>query len=164
MASLRTRASTEKPLRWLAKAFMLLRATGPAILFENVSGNIMPVLGNLFGTSERVARAMGVAELKGLRPFGEVLASRKEPEALKGFNEVVGMRSLLKTLWSMAPKELRSTPCQEVVWEGNDVDMARLTIQHYWPGEVAPLITWGLVITQGPNKPRQNLGIYRQQV
>jgi 4-hydroxy-3-polyprenylbenzoate decarboxylase len=136
----------------------------PAILFEHVSGHSKPVLGNLFGTPERVARAMGVSDLKGLRPFGELLASLKEPEAPKGFKEMVGMRSLLKTLWNMAPKELRSAPCQEVVWEGNDVDLARLPIQHCWPGDVAPLITWGLVITQGPNKPRQNLGIYRQQV
>jgi 4-hydroxy-3-polyprenylbenzoate decarboxylase len=142
----------------------VLRASGPAILFEHVSGHSMPVLGNLFGTPERVARAMGVSELKGLRPFGELLASLKEPEAPKGFKEMVGMRSLLKTLWNMAPKELRSAPCQEVVWEGNDLDLARLPIQHCWPGDVAPLITWGLVITQGPNKPRQNLGIYRQQV
>ncbi len=110
MASLRTRASTEKPKRWLAKGFLLLPASGPAILFENVSGHNMPVLCNLFGTSERVARAMGVAELISPYPFGEVPASLKEPEAPKGFREVVGMRSLLKTLWNMALKELLSAP------------------------------------------------------
>ncbi|HAU58594.1 MAG TPA: 4-hydroxy-3-polyprenylbenzoate decarboxylase [Comamonadaceae bacterium] len=142
----------------------VLRAGGPALLFENPTGHRMPVLGNLFGTPERVARAMGVESIAGLRPFGELLASLKEPEAPKGFKEMVGMGSLLKTLWNMAPKERSSPPCQEVVWEGPDVDLARLPIQHCWPGDVAPLVTWGLVITQGPHKARQNLGIYRQQV
>jgi 4-hydroxy-3-polyprenylbenzoate decarboxylase len=141
-----------------------LRADGPALLFEKPTGHTMPVLGNLFGTTERVARAMGVADLRGLRPFGELLASLKEPEAPKGFKDMMSMGGLLKTLWHMAPKELHSAPCQEVVWEGNDVDLARLPVQHCWPGDVAPLITWGLVITQGPHKARQNLGIYRQQV
>jgi 4-hydroxy-3-polyprenylbenzoate decarboxylase len=93
-----------------------------------------------------------------------VLATLKEPEAPKGFKELMGMGSLVKTLWRMAPKELRSAPCQEIVWEGADVDLARLPVQHCWPGDVAPLITWGLVITKGPHKARQNLGIYRQQV
>jgi 4-hydroxy-3-polyprenylbenzoate decarboxylase len=99
-----------------------------------------------------------------LRQFGHVLATLKEPEAPKGFKELMGMGSLVKTLWRMAPKELRSAPCQEIVWEGADVDLARLPVQHCWPGDVAPLITWGLVITKGPHKARQNLGIYRQQV
>ena len=142
----------------------VLRAEGPALLFEQPTGHSMPVLGNLFGTTRRVARAMGVDSIQGLRPFGELLASLKEPEAPKGFKEMVGMRGLLKTLWNMAPKELHSAPCQEVVWEGDAVDLARLPIQHCWPGDVAPLITWGLVITKGPHKARQNLGIYRQQV
>ena len=142
----------------------VLRAGGPALLFERPTGHDMPVLGNLFGTPARVARAMGVSDLRELRLFGEALASLKEPEPPKGFKEMLGMRSLLKTLWNMAPKEVSSAPCQEVVWEGKDVDLARLPVQHCWPGDVAPVITWGLVITQGPNKTRQNLGIYRQQV
>jgi 4-hydroxy-3-polyprenylbenzoate decarboxylase len=107
---------------------------------------------------------MGVSDLQGLRPFGHVLAALKEPEAPRGFKDIVGLSGLVKTLWNMAPRELRSAPCQEVVWEGADVDLARLPVQHCWPGDVAPLITWGLVVTRGPNKPRQNLGIYRQQV
>ena len=142
----------------------VLRANGPALLFENPTGSAMPVLANLFGTPERVARAMGVSNIAGLRPFGELLASLKEPEAPKGFKDMVGMGGLLKTLWHMAPKERSSPPCQELVWEGQDVDLARLPIQHCWPGDVAPLITWGLTITRGPHKTRQNLGIYRQQV
>ena len=142
----------------------VLRAGGPALLFENPTGHRMPVLANLFGTPERVARAMGVDSIAGLRPFGELLATLKEPEPPKGFKDMAGMGGLLKTLWHMAPKERSSAPCQDVVWEGKDVDLARLPIQHCWPGDVAPLITWGLTITRGPHKKRQNLGIYRQQV
>jgi 4-hydroxy-3-polyprenylbenzoate decarboxylase len=142
----------------------VLRAGGPALLFEHPTGHSMPVLGNLFGTPQRVARAMGVSDLRELRPFGEALAALKEPEAPKGFKDMIGLGGLLKTLWNMAPREVGSAQCQEVVWEGNDVDLAKLPVQHCWPGDVAPLVTWGLVITQGPNKPRQNLGIYRQQV
>lgn len=142
----------------------VLRAKGPALLFEHPVGHNMPVLANLFGTPERVARAMGVHSVADLRVFGHVLAALKEPEAPNGLKEVLGMGSLLKTLWHMAPKEVRSAPCQEVVWEAADVDLSRLPVQHCWPDDVAPLITWGLVITQGPHKKRQNLGIYRQQV
>ncbi len=160
----RVREPVSPHLEMTALCDRVLRAGGPAMLFENPTGHSMPVLGNLFGTPERVARAMGVESIAGLRPFGELLASLKEPEAPKGFKEMVGMGSLLKTLWNMAPKERSSPPCQELVWEGADVDLARLPIQHCWPGDVAPLVTWGLVITQGPHKARQNLGIYRQQV
>jgi 4-hydroxy-3-polyprenylbenzoate decarboxylase len=156
--------SVSPHLEMTALCDRVLRAGGPALLFENPTGHAMPVLGNLFGTPARVARAMGVQSLQDLRPFGELLATLKEPSPPSGFKEMLGMGSLLKTLWNMAPKEVRSPQCQEVVWEGADVDLARLPIQHCWPGDVAPLITWGLVITRGPNKRRQNLGIYRQQV
>jgi 4-hydroxy-3-polyprenylbenzoate decarboxylase len=142
----------------------VLRAGGPAVLFERPTGHTIPVLGNLFGTPARVARAMGVNDLRELRPFGAALAALKEPEAPKGFKEMMGLSGLLKTLWHMAPRVVSGAPCQEVVWEGADVDMARLPVQHCWPGDVAPLVTWGLVVTRGPNKGRQNLGIYRQQV
>ncbi len=141
-----------------------LRAGGPALLFENPTGHRIPVLGNLFGSTRRVALGMGVNDISEMRKFGQVLASLKEPEAPRGFKEFVGLGSMVKTLWNMAPKELRSAACQDVVLEGNDVDLGQLPIQHCWPGDVAPLITWGLVITKGPNKSRQNLGIYRQQV
>jgi 4-hydroxy-3-polyprenylbenzoate decarboxylase len=141
-----------------------LRAGGPALLFEKPTGHTLPVLGNLFGTTRRVAMAMGVADLQEVRKFGHVLAMIKEPEAPKGLKDILGLRNMLGTLWNMAPKEVRNAPCQEQVWEGSDVDLSRLPIQHCWPGDVAPLITWGLVITRGPHKERQNLGIYRQQV
>src|SRR5471032_2320393 len=141
-----------------------LRAAGPALLFQNPTGHSMPVLGNLFGTPRRVALGMGAEDVSELRKIGHVLARLKEPEPPKDFKDLLGLGSLVKAVWDMSPKELRGAKCQEIVWEGNDVDLARLPIQHCWPGDIAPLITWGLVITKGPNKKRQNLGIYRQQV
>jgi 4-hydroxy-3-polyprenylbenzoate decarboxylase len=105
-----------------------------------------------------------VNDISELRKFGHLLGMLKEPDPPKGLKEMLGLGSMIKSLWSMAPKEVRSAPCQEVVWEGKDVDLSRLPIQHCWPDDVAPLITWGLVITKGPHKERQNLGVYRQQV
>lgn len=141
-----------------------LRAGGPALLFENPVGHSIPVLGNLFGTPRRVALGMGAMDVSELRNYGHVLAMLKDPEPPNGFKDMLGLRSQVKSLWNMSPKVLRSAPCQDIVWEGNDVDLARLPIQQCWPGDIAPLITWGLVITKGPNKERQNLGVYRQQV
>ncbi|MDQ5960907.1 MAG: 4-hydroxy-3-polyprenylbenzoate decarboxylase, partial [Pseudomonadota bacterium] len=142
----------------------VLRAGGPAILFERVKGHDMPVLGNLFGTPRRVALGMGQDSLEALREVGKTLAYLKEPEPPKGLKDAWDKLPLLKQVLSMAPKVLSSAPCQEIVWEGKDVDLSRLPIQHCWPGDVAPLVTWGLTITRGPNKSRQNLGIYRQQL
>ncbi len=141
-----------------------LRAGGPALLFTNPAGHTMPVLGNLFGTPRRVALGMGASDVSELRQIGQLLSALKEPEPPKGIKDVMGLGSLVKAVWDMAPRELRHAPCQEVVWEGDEVDLSRLPIQHCWPGDIAPLITWGLVITKGPSKKRQNLGIYRQQV
>jgi 4-hydroxy-3-polyprenylbenzoate decarboxylase len=141
-----------------------LRSGGPALLFEKPVGHTIPVLGNLFGTPHRVALGMGAQDISELRKIGHVLAMLKEPEPPKGFKDLLGLGSLVKSLWDMAPKEIRGASCQEIVWEGQEVDLAKLPIQHCWPGDVAPLITWGLVITKGPHKKRQNLGIYRQQV
>ncbi|TXI96475.1 MAG: UbiD family decarboxylase, partial [Burkholderiaceae bacterium] len=141
----------------------VLRAEGPALLFNNPSGYTIPVLTNLFGTPKRVAMGMGANDISELRRIGHVLSSLKEPEPPKGFKDILGLGSLVKAVWDMAPKELRSAPCQEIIWDADQVDLTRLPIQHCWPGDVAPLITWGLVITKGPNKKRQNLGIYRQQ-
>ena len=141
-----------------------LRAGGPALLFTEVTGHSLPVLGNLFGTPKRVALGMGAGDVGELRRIGHLLAMLKEPEPPKGFKDVLGLGTLVKSVWDMAPKELGSAPCQEIVWEGKEVDLSRLPIQYCWPGDAAPLITWGLVITRGPHKKRQNLGIYRQQV
>jgi len=141
-----------------------LRAAGPALLFTQPTGHTIPVLTNLFGTPQRVALGMGADDVSELRRIGHVLARLKEPEPPKGVKDILGMGSLVKAVWDMAPKEVRGASCHEIVWECADVDLARLPIQHCWPGDIAPLITWGLVITKGPNKKRQNLGIYRQQV
>ncbi|HET7833979.1 MAG TPA: 4-hydroxy-3-polyprenylbenzoate decarboxylase [Gallionella sp.] len=142
----------------------VLRAQGPAVLFEKPTGHTMPVLANLFGTPRRVALGMGAESTTALREVGKLLAYLKEPEPPKGLRDAWEKWPVLKQVLTMSPKVLSRAPCQEVVWEGADVDLAKLPIQHCWPGDVAPLITWGLVVTRGPNKPRQNLGIYRQQV
>ena len=142
----------------------VLRAQGPALLFENVSGHTMPVLANLFGTPRRVAMGMGEEDISALRAVGKLLAYLKEPEPPKGLKDAWDKLPLLKQVMNMSPKLLSSAPCQDIVWEGAEVDLAKLPIQHCWPGDIAPLITWGLVVTRGPNKSRQNLGIYRQQV
>ncbi|HJW23452.1 MAG TPA: 4-hydroxy-3-polyprenylbenzoate decarboxylase [Rhodocyclaceae bacterium] len=144
----------------------VLRAGGPAVLFEKPRGHAMPVLANLFGTPQRVALGMGEEGnwQQALREVGKLLAYLKEPEPPKGLKDAWDKLPVLKQVLNMAPKVVSSAPCQEVVWEGKDVDLAKLPIQHCWPGDVAPLITWGLTVTRGPHKNRQNLGIYRQQV
>ena len=142
----------------------ILKAQGPAVLFENPKGHSMPVLGNLFGTPKRVALGMGQESVEALREVGKLLAYLKEPDPPKGLRDAWDKLPVLKQVMNMTPKELSSAPCQEIVWEGNDVDLSRIPIQTCWPGDVAPLITWGLTVTKGPNKTRQNLGIYRQQV
>ena len=145
----------------------VLRAGGPAILFERPKGHSVPVLANLFGTPQRVALGMGVSgdDWQGaLREVGKLLSFLKEPEPPKGLKDAWDKLPMFKQVLNMSPKVVSSGPCQQVVKEGKDVDLASLPIQHCWPGDVAPLITWGLVVTRGPNKTRQNLGIYRQQV
>jgi 4-hydroxy-3-polyprenylbenzoate decarboxylase len=146
----------------------VLKAGGPALLFERPTGFTMPVLGNLFGTPQRVARAMGVEGddwRSALRDIGRLLAFLKEPEPPKGLIDAwQNTRPVFMKVLDMAPKVRSTGPCQEVVLEGSDVDLAKLPVQTCWPGDVAPLITWGLTVTRGPHKKRQNLGIYRQQV
>ena len=146
----------------------VLRAEGPALLFENPTTNgkryDFPVLANLFGTTERVAMGMGAKDLRELREIGQTLAYLKEPEPPKGIKDAFSKLPLLKDIWSMAPNVVKKAPVHDIVIEGDDVDLSVLPIQHCWPGDVAPLITWGLTVTRGPHKKRQNLGIYRQQV
>jgi 4-hydroxy-3-polyprenylbenzoate decarboxylase len=143
----------------------VLRQGGPALLFEKPKGHSIPVLGNLFGTPRRVALGMGEESVDALREIGKLLAFLKEPEPPKGLKDAwQNTRPILLQVMHMAPKERNSAPCQEVVWEGADVDLARLPVQTCWPGDAGPLITWGLAVTRGPERPRQNLGIYRQQV
>ncbi len=142
----------------------VLRAGGPALLFEKPKGHSIPVLANLFGSARRVALGMGQESVEALREVGKLLAYLKEPEPPKGLKDAWDKLPVLKQVLNMAPKVVSSAPCQDVVWQGDEVDLSRLPIQHCWPGDVAPLITWGLTVTRGPHKPRQNLGIYRQQV
>ncbi len=141
-----------------------LRAQGPAILFENPTGFDIPVLGNLFGTPERVALGMGEESVEALREVGKLLAMLKEPEPPKGMKDAWEKLPVFKQVLNMSPKVLKKADCQAHVIEGSDVDLGKLPIQTCWPGDAGPLITWALVVTRGPNKPRQNLGIYRQQV
>jgi 4-hydroxy-3-polyprenylbenzoate decarboxylase len=142
----------------------VLRQGGPAILFEQPSGHNIPVLGNLFGTVRRVALAMGVEDVVSLREIGKLLAYLREPDPPQGLRDAWEKLPLLKQVLNMQPKELSSAPCQEILWEGKDVDLSRLPVQTCWPEDAGPLITWGLTVTRGPHKTRQNLGIYRQQV
>jgi len=141
-----------------------LRAGGPALLFENPKGSNTPVLANLFGTAERVALGMGEESVTALREVGRLLAFLKEPEPPKGMKDAWEKLPIYKQVLNMAPKVVSRPACQEVVLEGDDVDLGQIPVQTCWPGDAGPLITWGLVVTKGPYKERQNLGIYRQQV
>ncbi len=142
----------------------VLRAGGPALLFENPKGFKTPVLANLFGTPERVALGMGAESVAALGEIGQLLAFLKEPEPPKGFKDAWEKLPIFKQVLNMAPKLLKAAACQTHVLEGEAVDLAQWPIQTCWPGDAGPLITWALVVTKGPHKDRQNLGIYRQQV
>jgi 4-hydroxy-3-polyprenylbenzoate decarboxylase len=151
-------------LEMTALADQVLRAGGPSLLVTNPVGYKIPALLNLFGTTRRVALGMGADSLEGLREVGHVLARLKEPEPPKGLKDAGRLMSLVKAVWDMKPDRVRSAPCQEVVRSGDEIDLGELPVQTCWPGDAGPLITWGLVITRGPHRARQNLGIYRQQV
>jgi len=156
-------------LEMTALGDQLLRAGGPAVLCTAPTGHQVPCLINLFGTPRRVALGMGADSLADLRDVGHLLAKLKEPEPPKGIKDAGKLLHMVKAVWDMKPAVQREAACQEVVLEGTDIDLARWPIQHCWPGDAGPLITWGLVVTRGPQsvpKPRlrQNLGIYRQQV
>ena len=143
----------------------VLKAQGPALLFEKPKGHTIPVLGNLFGTPLRVALGMGKDNVEALREVGKLLVFLKEPDPPRGLADAFSRYApIIRQVLSMTPKIVRDAPCQEVIWAGSDVDLRRLPVQTCWPGDAAPLITWGLVVTRGPHKQRQNLGIYRQQV
>ena len=141
-----------------------LKAGGPALLFENPKGYNYPVLTNLFGTVERVALGMGQQEVSALREVGKVLAMLKEPEPPKGMRDAWQKLPIYKQVLNMGPKVVKKAPCQQFVISGEQVDLSTLPIQTCWPGDAGPLVTWPLVITRGPEKERQNLGIYRQQL
>jgi len=141
-----------------------LRGGGPALLFERVKGSKIPLLGNLFGTPRRVALGMGEDSVEALREVGRLLAFLKEPDPPKGMRDAWEKLPIFKKVLDMAPKEIRGADCQNRVLVGDAADLAQLPVQTCWPEDAGPLITWGLVVTRGPAKPRQNLGIYRMQV
>ena len=151
-------------LEMTAVSDFVLRSGGPALLFERPEGYKIPVLANLFGTPRRVALGMGAAETRELREVGELLARLKEPEPPKGLKDSARLLQMVKVVWDMKPAVVRRPACQEVVQEGADIDLGAWPVQTCWPDDAGPLITWGLVVTRGPSKNRQNLGIYRQQV
>ncbi len=141
-----------------------LRMGGPALLFEHPKNSQIPVLGNLFGTPRRVALAMGEESVESLRNVGQLLAFLRQPEPPKGLKAAWKSLPIFRKVLDMAPKTLGNAPCQEITIEGSNIDLSRFPIQTCWPGDAGPLITWGLVVTRGPRKLRQNIGIYRQQV
>lgn len=142
----------------------VLKKQGPALLFERPTSAQMPLLGNLFGTPKRVALGMGAQDLNALREIGQLLAFLKEPEPPKGFRDAWQQWPKYRQVLNFPPKIVRSAPCHELVLQGDEIDLGRYPIQTCWPGDVGPLITWALVVTKGPHKTRQNMGIYRQQV
>src|SRR4030095_10097894 len=171
----RVRVPVDPKLEMTELCDRVLKAGGPALLFEQPKGEFrapngspIPVLGNLVGTAQRRAREMGSDGDDGrvsLREIGKLLAFLKEPAPPKSLKDAwQTTRPVFMKVLDMAPKERGSGPCQDVVWEGADIDLARLPLQTCWPGDAGPLITWGLTVTRGPRKKRQNLGIYRQQV
>ena len=161
---IRITAEVDPDLEMTEIADRTLRGEGPALLFENPKGYSIPVLANLFGTPKRVAMGMGQDSVEALREVGKTLAFLKEPEPPAGFKDAFSKLPIFKQVLNLSPKEVKKAPCQKVVIEGDDVDLTKLPIMRCWPGDVAPLVTWGLTVTKGPNKPRQNLGIYRQQL
>jgi len=164
----RIRTPLSPRLEMTELADRVLRAGGPALLLEQPQDGErrfeMPVLANLFGTPGRVALGMGQDSTLALRELGKLLAYLKEPDPPRGLKDAWEKLPMLRQVLNMAPREVGSAPCQQVVWEGSEVDLGRLPVQTCWPGDAGALITWGLVVTRGPSKPRQNLGIYRQQV
>lgn len=160
----RISAEVDPYLEMTEIADRVLRAGGPALLFENPKGHSVPVLANLFGTPRRVALGMGEESTEALREVGKLLALLKQPDPPKGFKSALETLPVFKKVFDMAPKKVRKAACQDIVLEGDEVDLSTIPVQHCWPGDAAPLITWGLVVTKGPDKKRQNLGIYRQQV
>lgn len=142
----------------------VLRSQGPALLFENPIGYDIPVLCNLFGTAKRVAMGMGREKTTELREIGELLAFLREPEPPKGIRQFFNILPKYKQVLNMPVKRRSSAPCQELIFKNDEVDLTQLPIMHCWPDDVAPLVTWGLTITKGPHKDRQNVGVYRLQL
>ena len=160
----RVRQCVDPNLEITEVADRTLRAGGPALLFEKPGDSQIPLLANLFGTERRVAMAMGEEQSAALRDVGKLLAFLKEPVPPKGFKDALKTLPIYRKILDMAPKIVKNPPCQQIIQQGDEVDLSQLPVQTCWPGDAGPLITWGLVTTRGPHKERQNMGIYRQQV
>jgi len=127
-----------------------LKKGGPALLFENPKGFKVPLLANLFGTPERVAMGMGASSVSALREIGKLLAFLKEPDPPKGLKDAWEKLPLFKQVLNMPPKMVSKPVCQQIIH--TKPDLSNFPIQTCWPEDIAPLITWGLVITKGISK------------
>ena len=139
----------------------VVKSGGPALLFENLKGSQHPLLINQFGTEKRMCMAFGVESLDdAAAKLGDIL-DMQPPE---GIREKVRGLLKLKSVADSRPKNVSKAPCQEVFFEGADVDLSRLPIQRCWPGDPAPFITLPAVITKDPQSGARNVGMYRMQV
>ena len=161
---IRVTAEVDPVLEITEVADRTLRSNGPALLFENPKCHSIPLLANLFGNTKRIALAMGQEDISGLRDIGKLLAFLKEPSPPAGWKDLWQNLPNYKNVLNMPARIIKNAPCQEVIIQSADVNLNALPIQTCWPGDIAPLITWPLVITKGPEKTRQNLGIYRMQL
>jgi 4-hydroxy-3-polyprenylbenzoate decarboxylase len=159
----RIRAAVDPVLESTAFCLRALREQGPALLFEHPVGSELALLGNLFGHRSRIEAALGGRPISGLRELGALLAALKEPRWPASLREALTMWPELAQLANVAPRQVSRAAFEEIVLDGDDIDLARLPIQHCWPDDVDRLLTLGLVVTRGPRQRRQNVAIYRQQ-
>ncbi|WP_129778095.1 UbiD family decarboxylase [Peristeroidobacter soli] len=141
-----------------------LQSGGPALWFERPRGSSMPVLGNLFGTQARVAAALDYSDVKELRDLGTLLSALKDPQWPDRPSALLERLPSFLPLLKATPRVIWNPPCHQHVLSGDEIDLSRLPIWTCWPEDAGRLITWGLVVTRGTRKPRQNVAIYRQQV
>jgi len=140
-----------------------IKSKGPALLFENVDGQKIPVLINLFGSEARMAWALGIDSLNDLSDISNKLINLpKNPpkslmEKLKILNELINLSK-------SSPKILKNAPCQDIVLKGDEINLFELPILKCWPGDAGKFITLPLVITRNLNTGQRNVGTYRMQV
>lgn len=142
----------------------ILKVGGPALLFNKPDGYTMPVLCNLFGTIRRITLGIGISKFLSLRDIGKLLSFLKEPQLPTGLRDFISNIPHFRHILHMPTKILNKAVCQENICRDTEVDITSMPIMRCWPGDISPLITWGITITQGLINKRQNLGIYRQQV
>lgn len=138
-----------------------VKGYGPALIFENPVGSDYPVAMNLFASEQRMAWALGVEDLKEIADRIEEIIKPKIP---KGLIEKLAMLPKLKELAEMGPKIVKKAACQEVVLEGDDVDLTKLPILKCWPEDGGKFVTLGMVFTKSPEDGKRNIGLYRLQL